>query len=154
MRRLTLSCCLLTAASIAAPAMAANVNLQANLVNSCTLTLSSNGTMTANSGGTQIGSENPSGGAASLGLVAIGSLPTISFAAPSLTTSPSGWSATHTNAIRYTSNRGANQAYTASQSSVTAGGLTETFTVHGKVDSTAGFDAGNYTLTTVVTCSQ
>ncbi|MEO8141993.1 MAG: hypothetical protein ABI617_04985 [Sphingomicrobium sp.] len=151
MRLFVLSCCLLFAAI---PAAAANVNLQANLINSCVLSLSSNGTMTANTAGTQIGSENASGSAASLGLVAIGSLPTVTYAAPSLSTSPAGWTASHTDSIRYTSNRGANQAYTSSQSSVTAGGLTETFTVHGKVDSANGFDAGNYTLTTVVTCSQ
>ena len=152
MRTLFISSCLVAFAF--APAQAANVNLQANLVNSCVLSINSNGTMTANTAGTQIGSENPSGSAASLGLVAIGSLPTVTFAAPSLSASPAGWTASHTDSIRYTSNRGANQAYTSSQSSVTSGGLTETFTVHGKVDSAAGFDAGNYTLTTVVTCSQ
>ncbi len=151
MRFFILPFCLL---SVTLPAAAANVNLQANLVNSCVLSINSNGTMTANTAGTQIGSENPGGSAASLGLVAIGSLPTVTFAAPSLSASPAGWTASHTDLIRYTSNRGANQAYTSSQSSVTAGGLTETFTVHGKVDSAAGFDAGNYTLTTVVTCSQ
>lgn len=152
MRRFFQFCCLLSFA--AAPAAAANVNLQASLVNSCVLSINSNGTMTANAAGTQIGSENGGGSAASLGLVAIGTLPTVTFAAPSLSASPAGWTASHTDAIRYTSNRGASQGYTASQSSVTAGGLTETFTVHGKIDSTAGFDAGNYTLTTVVTCSQ
>ncbi len=152
MRTSILSSCLIAFA--AAPVTAANVNLQANLVNSCVLSINSDGTMTANTAGTQIGSENPSGSAATFGLVAIGSLPTVSFAAPSLSASPAGWSETHTDSIRYTSNRGANQAYTSSQSSVTAGGLTETFTVHGKVDSANGFDAGNYTLTTVVTCSQ
>ncbi len=147
---LTTALCLL----VIAPTGAANVNLQANLVNSCVLSLGSNGALTASAAGTQLGSENAGGSAATLTLVGIGTLPTISFAAPSLTTSPSGWSESHTQAIRYTSTRGANQAYTAAQSSVTAGGLTDTFTIHGKVDSSAGFAAGNYTLTTVVTCSQ
>lgn len=96
--------------AVAIPASAADVNLQADLVNSCVLSIGSNGTMTANTAGTQIGSENAGGGAASLGLVAIGTLPSINFAAPSLSTSPAGWTASHTDSIRYTSNRGANQA--------------------------------------------
>ena len=91
---------------------------------------------------------------AQLTQVAIGSQPTLTFAAPSLTASPAGWTASHTDSIRYTSTGGADQTYTSSQSTVTSGGMTDTFTVHGKVDSTAGFAAGAYTLTTVVTCSQ
>ena len=137
---------------VSAPAAAANVSLSANLVNSCVLSIGSNGTMTAATTGTQIGSENSGGSSASLTMVAIGSLPTVTFAAPTLS-SPAGWSATHTNSIRYTSSGGANQAYTSAQSTSTASALTDTFTVHGKVDSAAGFAAGSYTLNTVVTCS-
>lgn len=146
--------CLCILPAVAVPASAANVNLQANLVNSCVLSVSAGGTMTSNAAGTQIGSENAGGSAAVLGLVAIGALPTITFAVPSLSASPAGWIASHTNSLSYSSIRGANQAYTSSASSVTAGGLTDTFTVHGKVDSATGFDAGNYMLTTVVTCAQ
>lgn len=144
------ACCI---GLVSAPVSAANVNLSANLVNSCTLTVGSSGTMTASASGTQIGSENAGGNSASMTMVAIGSLPTVTFAAPTLPTSPAGWNASHTMAIRYTSTGGANQAYTSSQTTSTASGLADTFTVHGKVDSPAGFAAGNYTLTTVVTCS-
>lgn len=138
----------------AVPASAANVSLSAALVNSCTLSVPVNGLMTASATGTQIGSENAGGNAATLTLVAVGAQPTLTFAAPSLTASPAGWSASHTDSIRYTSTGGANQSYTSSQSTASSGGLTDTFTVHGKVDSAAGFAAGAYTLTTVVTCSQ
>lgn len=141
-------------ASCATPALAANVNLNANLVNSCVLSVGTNGVMTAASSGTQIGSENSGGSAAGLTLVAIGSSPTVTFGAPSLSISPNGWSGSPTEAIRYTSTGGANQAYTSSQTTRTGGPLAETFTVHGKVDNASGFAAGNYTLTTVVTCSQ
>ena len=81
MRHLLTSACLIGLAS--APAAAANVNLSANLVNSCVLTIGSSGTRTASTAGTQIGSENAGGSAASMTLVAIGALPTVTFAAPS-----------------------------------------------------------------------
>lgn len=146
--------CLCLIALAAAPTSAADVNLSVNLANSCVLSIGGSGTLAASANGTQLGSENAGGSAATLSLVAIGSVPSLSFAAPSLTTSPAGWTASHTDAIRYTSTGGANQSYTSSQSSSTATGLIDTFTVHGKVDSNAGFAGGNYTLTTVVTCSQ
>lgn len=138
----------------ASPALAANVNLNANLVNSCVLSVGTNGVMTASSTGIQIGSENNGGSAAALSLVAIGSSPTVTFGVPSLSISPNGWSGSPTVAIRYTSTAGANQGYTSSQTTRTSGPLSETFTVHGKVDNADGFASGNYTLTTVVTCSQ
>jgi hypothetical protein len=137
----------------AQPAEATNVTLNAALTSSCTLTLSTSGTMAVSSSGTVLGSEQSGGSAASMGLIAIGALPTVTFAAPSLTASPGGWSAVHTDEIKYSSTRGASQAYTSSSSSFSETGLTDTFTVHGRVTSTEGFAAGNYTLTTVVTCS-
>jgi hypothetical protein len=137
----------------AQPANATTVNLNASLTSSCTLTLSSSGTMTASSSGTVLGSEQSGGSAASMTLVAVGTLPTVSFAAPALSASPGGWSSVHTDEIKYSSTRGASQAYTSSASAFSETGLTDTFTVHGRVTSTEGFAAGNYTLTTVVTCS-
>lgn len=142
------------AAGIAAPASAADVTLQASLVNSCTLSTGSPGVMTAAVNGQRIGSEETGGTAATLSVTVIGALPSIGFSAPTLTTSPAGWSASPTLAVRYTSVGGANQAYTSSASSYTMTALSDTFTVNGRVDSAAGFAAGNYTLRTVATCSQ
>ena len=141
-------------AAAAAPLPAANVNFGATLANSCVLSIGTSGVMTANSAGTQIGSENAGGTAATLTVTAIGLSPTVTFAAPSLTASPGGWAASPTLAIRYTSLDGANQAYTAASSNFTITGLSDTFTLHGKVDNVGGFAAGTYTLTTVATCSQ
>lgn len=138
---------------LAQPASATNVTLNAALTSSCTLALSTGGVMTTSGSGTVLGSEQSGGTAASMTLVALGTLPTVTFAAPSLTASPTGWSATSVKEIKYVSTRGANQAYTASSSSFIETGLTDTFTVNGRVTSTEGFAAGNYTLTTVVTCS-
>lgn len=150
--RLSLILIAATGVACASSAQAANVTLNANLTSSCTLTLSSSGAMTVSPTGTILGSEQSGGSSASMTLIAVGILPTVSFAAPSLV-NPAGWSASHTNEIRYTSTRGASQAYTGSASSFVETGLTDTFTVHGRVTSAEGFAAGNYTLTSVVTCS-
>lgn len=145
---------LASALAASSPARAAtDVTFAATLTNSCVLTLSQAGTMTVSSTGTVLGSEQSGGTAATLGVVAIGSLPTLAFAAPALTASPSGWSASHTDEIRYTSTRGASQTYTASSSSHPLTGLNDTFTIYGRVTSSEGFAAGNYTLRSVATCS-
>lgn len=138
----------------ASPALAADVNLSAVLSDSCVLTLGSGGVMTPASSGTVIGSEQSGGSAAVLTVVAIGAFPTIAFSAPSLTTSPPGWTGSPTNEIRYTSTGGANQAYTALASERTATTLNDTFTIHGRVTNTTGFAAGTYNLRSVATCSQ
>lgn len=138
---------------LAGPASAIDVTLSATLVNSCVLTLNSSGTMTTSTSGTILSSEQSGGSAASLGVVAVGRLPTVSFAAPALTTSPAGWTGSPTTEVRYTSGGGANQSYTTDSSSYSPTGLTDSITVHGRVTSSSGFAAGNYTLRTVVTCS-
>ena len=146
----------LTAVAIAAasPVAAANVDLSATLVNSCTLTVGTSGVMTPASNGTRISSEEVGGIAATLNVIALGAIPTISFSAPSLIASPAGWSGSPTNEIRYTSTGGANQAYTSSSSNAPLAGLIDSFTINGRVSNANGFAAGNYTLRTVVTCGQ
>lgn len=139
--------------AVASPAQAVDITFGASLTSSCTLTLNSAGTMTVSTAGTVLGSEQSGGSAATLGVVAVGVLPTVAFTAPSLTTSPSGWSVSHTDEIRYTSTLGQNQVYTASSSSHSQTGLIDLYTVHGRVTSSAGFAAGAYTLRTTVTCS-
>lgn len=141
-------------AALSAPAAAVDVNLGATLVNSCVLTLNSAGVMTPASSGTRIGSEESGGGAATLGVVAIGAFPTISFGTPSMTTFPAGWIGTPTIEVRYTSTGGANQAFTSGSSGAGLSVLADSFTIHGRVTSSTGFAAGNYSLRTVATCSQ
>ena len=144
---------LLTLAVTATPAQAVNVTLSASLTSSCTLTLTSAGTMTAASSGTQLSSETSGGSAATMNMVAVGTAPTVSFAAPDLSASPAGWSGSPTLEIRYTSTGGASQAYTSSASSHAETGLLDAFTVNGRVTNSSGFAAGTYTLRTVATCS-
>jgi len=73
---------------LAASAHAENVNLSATLTNSCVLTVGSAGVMAASTDGTRLGSEETGGSAATLSVVAVGTLSTVNFSAPSLTTSP------------------------------------------------------------------
>lgn len=147
------SAVLLTASLTAAPAAAEQVTLSGTLINSCTLSLSVPGALAAASDGKMLSSETAGGLPATMALVAIGGAPTLTFAAPGVS-GPSGSTSGATTQIRYTSLQGANQAYTSSQSSRVAGALLDTFTIHGRVTNDAGFAAGTYTLTTVVTCQQ
>ena len=138
---------------VAVPAHSTNVSLSATLTSSCTLTLNNSGTMTASSGGTMLSSENSGGSAASLGVVAIGTLPSVNFAAPSLTASPSGWTGNPTVEIKYSSNNGATAAFSSSSSSFNETSLLDSFLIHGRITNVTGFAAGTYTVTTVATCS-
>ncbi|MEQ7872387.1 hypothetical protein ABDK56_00055 [Sphingomonas sp. ASV193] len=138
----------------ATPAVAGtNVTLSGTLTSSCTLTLSAGGTLAVAPSGTVLSSESAGGTAATLTMTAVGSNPTVTFAAPDLAASPSGWSGTPTLEVKYTSTGGANQAYTSAQSSYAENRLLDTFTVHGRITDSAGFAAGTYTLRTVATCS-
>ena len=74
----------LVALAASQAAGATDVNLNALLITSCTLTLATPGVMTASPTGTVIGSEQSGGTPASMTIVSLGVLPTISFAAPSL----------------------------------------------------------------------
>ncbi|MDP4573539.1 hypothetical protein Q9K02_00115 [Qipengyuania sp. G39] len=85
---------------------------------------------------------------ATLAVVATGSVPTLTFGAPTL----SGPATGSTTQIRYTGS-GASQPFTATSSTASAARL-DTFTVHAKVDNAAGFPSGVYTVSTIVTCGQ
>lgn len=142
---------ILAAGLFAAPAEAVPVTLSGSVTNSCTLTVTTSGTMALSSDGTVLGSAQSGGSAATLSVSAAGSTPTLTFAAPSVASGASTSGAT--TEIAYTSLSGANQAYTSSQTSHTAS-LIDTFTVHGRVTRAAGFGSGTYTVTTLVTCAQ
>lgn len=144
---------LIAAIALAAPAQAENVTLSGTLINSCVLSLSVPGAIAATGDGTVMTSETAGGLPATMALVAIGGTPTVNFAAPGLS-GPSASTSGATTQIRYTSLQGASQAYTSSASSRAGGALLDTFTIHSRVTNSAGFAAGTYTVTTVVTCQQ
>lgn len=129
------------------------VNITGNLLNSCVLSISSNGVLAAAADGTTISSTAPGGQPGTVSLVAIGLTPRVRFTAPALET-PAGFAGTPITMIRYTSLRGAQQDWTATASMATAGALLDTFSVHGRVENAAGFASGRYNVQTVVTCEQ
>lgn len=137
----------------ASSAGAIDVTLTANLINSCILTISTPGQLTAATDGRSLGSENSGGVPAAFGMVAIGAAPTLRFQAPTLT-SPAGWSGSPTVRIRYTSLGGADQAYTSATTTYSGSALLDTFTVQGRVDNDDGFAGGQYVVHTLVTCQQ
>ncbi|MCJ7421999.1 hypothetical protein [Sphingomicrobium astaxanthinifaciens] len=137
-----------------AAAGAQQIDFDATVADSCTMTVPANGTMAVSTEGTTLGTEEPGGSPASLVVNATGSNPTVTFGAPSLATSPVGWSATPSLGIAYTSSGGANQAYTDQETSHAVGALSDSFVVHGRIVASEGFASGDYVLRTVVTCSQ
>lgn len=143
----------LVAACTAMPANASDVVFTGTLVNSCVLNVATPGLLAATTDGTTLSSENSGGVAAVLAVVAVGTAPTLSFTAPTLTT-PTGFSGTPTTAIRYQAASGGSRAYTSSASSITAGALLDTLTINSRVQNAGGFISGTYTVRTTVTCQQ
>lgn len=138
---------------LAAPAQATEVRLRGNLIGSCVLTLSTEGRLSISGDATVFGSEETTGLPAIMTVVAIGGAPTVNFTAPTVDT-PMGMPAGAQVAIRYSSLGGTNQPYTSGASSSSAVRLLDTFTVHGRVTSPSGFEAGTYVVRSVATCQQ
>lgn len=152
MIRRTIAAAAVISCILTTPAGAANVSLSGLVVNACILTVGTPGVLAPASSGLRLGSEETGGLPATLTVVATGTAPTLSFAAPTLS-APAGSSGSTTE-IRYNaSGSGASQAYTSSASAAAAH-LLDTFTVNARVSNSSGFSSGLYTASTVVTCSQ
>lgn len=143
----------LIGATLATPASAADVVFTGNLVNSCILNVSTPGILGVGSDGNTLSSETGTGVAAILGVTAVGTIPALSFTAPTLVT-PAGFNGTATTAIRYQALSGRTQAYTSGASTMTGGTLLDTVTINSRVQTTGGFASGTYTVRTTVTCQQ
>lgn len=135
---------------MATPANADTISFGATLDVACIFVVT-DGTLAPNADYTSLSSENTGGSAAQVVLTALGGTPMVSFSTPNV--SGSGDVSGVTPQVRYTSLDGANQAYTSAASSSSASDLADTYTVHAKIEDAGGFDAGDYTVTTVVTCS-
>ena len=149
---------LAAAAAVAAPLSAAQaqiVRFDGLIVASCTLVLSTPGVLGTNTAGTEIGSEQTGGVAATLGVVALGGAPTVQFTAPTMSIKPVAYTGTPTVSLKYSSTGGANQTYTSSASEYTSTNpLTDTVTLHAKAVDSGGLVAGSYRLQTTATCQQ
>lgn len=132
--------------------IAETVTFSTTTAASCTITLSTAGSLALSGDGTELGSEQPGGGAATLALLAVGTNPTVRFSTPNLS-APAADSGSVPQ-IKYTSTGGANQSYTSVETTSSPGTLVDTYSVDAKVTNTAGFQAGTYSLSTEVTCEQ
>lgn len=135
------------------PAQAADVVFTGTLANSCVLNLSTPGVLGQASDGTTLTSETGTGVAAIMAVTAVGTRPTLSVGAPTLT-APAAFTGSANTAIRYQALSGATQAYTSSATSFLAGALLDTITFNARVQSANGFASGTYTVRTTVTCQQ
>lgn len=136
-----------------ASAQAQPVNISGIVSNSCVLGISTGGTLAPSSDGRTMSSAQSGGLPGGFTLVAVGATPRVKFTAPVAET-PAGFSGSAVASVRYTSLRGAQQDWTSTATTATAGALLDTFTVHGKIESDSGFASGRYNVQTVVTCEQ
>lgn len=125
------------------------VRFSGTVLNSCILAVSTPGVLTAQEG-TQLTTLVP----AILAVTAIGDSPSVAFTAPTLATSPSGYSRTPTVEMAYTSLSGANQDYTSGTSSYQGGILIDAYTINARATDDDGFPSGGYTIETTATCQQ
>jgi len=145
------------ALACAQPAGADSINFTGSVLDSCTLQLASSGTLALSQDGTTMGSEEGSGQPAHLTILSTGSH-TISVAAPSLVTSPSGYDPTSQQLeVAYqglTLLSGVSQGYTSSPTSFSVNALAlSTLALNNRIVNPAGFAAGSYATQTVVTCN-
>jgi hypothetical protein len=139
--------------ALAVPADAVEIRLTGTLLSSCVLSLATPGQLAISGDAGSYGSENVGGLAATMTVVAIGAVPSISFTAPAMD-APAGFSPTAQAQIRYISLGGSNQGYTSAASSSSAVTLLDTFTIHGRILSSEGFQSGSYAVRTTATCQQ
>jgi len=123
----------------------------------CTLSLSTQGTLTLSSDGQRLGSEEgPSPSPGTITILSIGSS-TLTVAAPVWAQTPGTYqSGGETFEVRYSAPlSGGTQPYTSSQTSFAIPNLVNPvlLTMHNRVTTTHGFAAGAYLTHTVVTCS-
>lgn len=136
---------LFAALAIATPA-------QAQLLNGCTLTLTTNGSLAVSMQGSTLGSQEPNGSAAVMAVVALGLRPTLSFTTPQL--SGPGNAGTSVTSMAFSTLSGVNSGYTTGPAVVQLGALIDTVTINAKVVNVLGFRSGSYAITSTVTCQQ
>lgn len=126
------------------------VSFRATLLVSCVIVVT-DGVLAPNGDYTSLSSENVGGLPATAVVTALGGSPRLTFTAPTITSSADVSGVTPQ--IKYTSLGGANQPYTSSQTTYNQVGLLGTYTVNAQALKPSTFDAGNYTVGTVLTCS-
>ncbi len=132
------------------PAFAIDVVFDGIVTNNCILSVDTDGDLGFGTDGTTLSSELGEGRPAIVVVAALGAGPQVTVASPTFT-EPAGQSAPSTPAIRYTSLSGANQSYT-DQTTTSSAFLADIYTINARLSNENGFVAGNYSVTTEVTC--
>lgn len=141
------------------PSFAVDVDFTASLTSTCSLAVPTPGLMALNADGTELSSEEAGGVAAVATILAIGSA-TVTVGAPDVTVTAGATNYDDTNEVVEVKYLGASglstvtQAYTAGQTQFAIGTIPlSALTVNARVTNPASFDAGDYRVRTVVTCS-
>lgn len=145
----------LTIGSFAGSAQAQTVVQFNGLVVPVCVLVASSGGLAMSATGTELGSEQPTGSAATLTVTSTGGAPTLSFTAPTMSIKPAAHTSSPTVSLKYSSPGGAAQAYTSSTSQYTSTNpLGDTVTLNAKAVDSGGFVAGTYRVQTTATCQQ
>lgn len=149
----------ITALGWSASAHAVDVDFTASLTGTCSLAVPTPGLLALNADGTELSSEEVGGLAAVATVLAIGSA-TVTVGAPDLTVTAGATNYDATNEVVEVSYLGASglstvsQSYTSSETTFNISTIPlSVLTVNAKVTNPASFDAGDYRVRTVVTCS-
>lgn len=145
-------CTIAISALNATAAYAVDLEFDGLVENSCVLTIDTAGILAPSADGTQLNSELGTGISAVVAVAALGTSPTVSVGQP-VATEPVGQASGSITEIRYTSLGGESQAYTNAASTAPAL-LVDAFTFDARISNGNGFVAGNYNVTSQVTCSQ
>lgn len=141
----------------AGSANAENVDFTGTLTSACTLAVPTPGLLALSTDGTVLGSEEVGGLAATATVLSIGSS-TVTVGAPSVVASPAGYDDTNEAVeVKYVGQGGlslVDQSYSSGQTQFATGTIPlSNLVLNAKVTNTDSFDAGDYTVRTVLTCS-
>lgn len=143
-------------AALSAPVTAQDVDFSGTQLAACTIAIASPGVLGASADGTQLSSQEGAGTAGSITVTSVGAN-TVTVTAPTLTLSPVAYDGDGTLEVSYNGQAGlggVSQSWTTSQTTFAVGTLPATSVLlNARIVDSGGFDAGNYTVRTVVTCS-
>jgi hypothetical protein len=141
----------------AGPVRADTITFGGSILDSCSLALSSGGTLAMSQDGTTMGSEEGAGQPAHLTILSTGSH-TVNVGAPTVVSSPAGYQAGSQQVeVAYQGQSllsAVSQAYTTSATSFPVATVAlSTLTMNNRIVNPQGFASGSYATQTVVTCN-
>lgn len=140
-----------------APVAADSVGFAGSILDSCSLSLATSGTLAMSLDGTVLGSEESGGQPAQVTILSTGSH-SVTVAAPTLVTSPAGYDPTGQQVeVAYQGQSllsGVSQPYTGAGTSFPVATIAlSSLAINNRIRNTRGFASGSYATQTVVTCN-